>query len=182
MRSDVIARPRRRRGPTRRAPSDRRAPRGIPAASGQAAAAHRETFSATDGPSSSARQCEWPLGRSPSTQFTERRRDVVVTVDRLSRRRALEERNDIGQQQRLMLVDDDRGRRVKRLDIDEPVSMAAARQSPRAGRVMSMNWVGSSVPTRIVVCRNADVPASVSMCRPPPWRMGSTRGEVFSER
>ena len=47
------------------------------------------------------------------------KRDVVVAVDRLPRRRALEERSDIGQQQRLVLVDDDRGRRVKRLDIDE---------------------------------------------------------------
>ena len=45
--------------------------------------------------------------------------DVVVPVDGLLRRRALEERRDIGEQQRLMLVDDNRGRRVKRLDIDE---------------------------------------------------------------
>ena len=57
--------------------------------------------------------------RSSGVTFTVRSRHIVVPIAGVARRGVLEQGREVGQQQRLVLVDDDGRRGVEGLDVDE---------------------------------------------------------------
>jgi hypothetical protein len=90
------------------------------------------------------------------------RDQVVVPVSSIARRGLLEKNRESAQQERLSLVDDDRGGGMEVWILTKPTSTPESATSADACR-QSMNSVGLLVVRPILACEQVEVGASVSI-------------------